>query len=147
VSSRRLLIALAVVAFLAVSFELARYLSAPNAERSAIYALVSDAARGDAAAATARLEGCAGACATQVAAAVRRVRRPGTVKLLQLEGGKPPLAGTRVSRARVAWAADVARGGRAVVQCVTVRRHWSFTAGASITLLRLSAPISPETGC
>ena len=146
-ASRWILITLAVVAFLAVSFELARYLSAPNAERSAIYALVQDAARGDVAAVTARLERCAGACATQVAATVERVRRPGEVKLLQLDGGEGSLTGTRTSRARVAWAADIAHGGRAVVQCVTVRRRWSFVSGASITLLRLSVPIPPETAC
>ena len=145
--SRWVPIAVAVVAFLAVSFELARYLSGENAERSAISALLRDAARGDVRAVAAHLEACAGACAEQLAATVRRVARPGEVKLLQVQGGGGSVRGERTSRARVAWAADVERGGRAVVQCVTVRRGWSFTSGASITLLRLSAPIPSETGC
>lgn len=147
VPSRWVLIAVGVVAFLAVSFELARYLTAQNTERSAVYALLQDAARGDATAVAARLEGCVDACAAEVAATVRRVRRPGELKLLQFDGGRGSLTGPTTSRARVAWAVDVARGGRAVVQCVTVRRAWSFTSGASVTLLRLSAPIPPEAGC
>lgn len=145
--SRWVLIAVAAAAFLLISVELARYLSAQNAERAAVYALLEDAARGDAAAATKRLGGCAGACAAETAATVRRVRRTGEVKLLQFSGGRTPLAGARTSRARVAWAADVSSGGRAVVQCLTVRRSWSFISGASVTLLRLGAPIPPETGC
>ncbi len=145
--SRWVLITLAVAAFLALSFELARYLSADNRERSAVFALLQDAARGDAAAAAARLESCVGACSTELVATVARVRRPGELRLLQFDGGRTSLAGERTSRARAAWATDVARGGRAVVQCVTVRRKWSFVSGSSITLLRLSAPIPPESGC
>ena len=145
--SRWILIAVGVVVFLAISFELTRYLTAENAERAAVFALVRDAARGDAPAVTARLEACVAACAAQVAATVRRVKRPGTVALLRFEGGKGSITGTRTSRARVAWAADVAHGGRAVVECVTVRRGWRFTSGASVTLLRLSAPIPSESGC
>ena len=143
----RWVLIVAVVAFLAISFELARYLTAENAERSAVYALIRDAARGDAAAVTARLAGCTGACARDAAATVRRVQRRGEPKLLQLSGGRGSLSGPVTSRVRVAWATDVARGGRAVVQCVTVRRAWSLTSGASITLLRLGAPIPSEAGC
>jgi hypothetical protein len=47
----------------------------------------------------------------------------------------------------VPWAADVAAGGEAVVQCITVRRSWSFASGASVTLLRLGTPLPPEKGC
>jgi hypothetical protein len=147
VRHRRVLIALGVVAFLAVSFQLARFLTAETAERAAVYALVTDAARGDVRAVAARLDGCVDACAQRMEATVARVRRPGEVKILRLDSAASFTLGERTARSRVAWAANATAGGRAVVQCVTVRRRWSLFAGASVTLLRLSAPLPPEKGC
>ncbi len=144
---RRLLIALGVVVFLAISFQLARLLTAENGERAAIFALVRDEARGDARAVAGRLVSCTGACPREIAATVARTRRPGEVKLLRLDAGTSFALGERVGRSRVAWAADVAGGSPAVVQCVTVRRRWSVLSGASISLLRLSAPLPLEQGC
>ena len=144
---RTVLIVLGVVVFLAISFELARFLTAENAERAAILTLVRDAAGGDAPGVAARLHGCTAACAREVAATVRRVRRPGTVEILRFDSSRGFGLGTRTGPSRVAWAADATAGGAAVVQCVTVRRGWSFTRGASVTLLRLSAPLPPEKGC
>jgi len=147
VRHRRVLIVLGVVVFLAVSFQLARFLTAQNAERAAVYALVTDAARGDVRAATRRLDGCVEACARGVEATVSRVRRPGEVKILRLDSAASFTLGERTARSRVAWAANATAGGEAVVQCVTVRRRWSLVAGASVILLRLSAPLPPEKGC
>ena len=144
---RRVLIGLGVVAFLVISFQLARFLTAENAERSAVYALLEDEARGDAPAVAARLSGCTGACAREVEATVAKARRPGEVKILRLDSGANFTLGERTARSRVAWAADAAAGGEAVVQCITVRRSWSFVSGASVTLLRLSAPLPPEKAC
>ncbi len=144
---RRVLIALGVVVFLAVSFQLARFLTAENVERAAVYALLRDEARGDAGAVAARLEGCDASCAQRVATIVARVRRPGEVNILRLDLAANFALSERVARSRVAWAADAAAGGVAIVQCITVRRRWSFVSGASVTLLRLSAPLPPEKGC
>ena len=144
---RWVLIALAVTAFLVVSFELARFLTAENAERAAVYGLLRDQARGDAAAVAARLEGCVGPCAERVAATVARARRPGEVKILRLDAAGSFTLRSTTAPSRVAWAADVGRGGKAVVQCITVRRDWSFISGASVTLVRLSALLPPEKGC
>jgi len=147
VRRRRLLIALGVVVFLAVSLQLARFLTAENAERAAVYALLTAQVRGDARAVTRRLDGCVSTCAQQIAATVSRVRRPGEVKILRLDSAASFTLGERTARSRVAWAANATAGGRAVVQCVTVRRRWSLIAGASVSLLRLSAPLPPEKGC
>ena len=144
---RRVLIALGVIVFLAVSFQLARLLTAGNVERAAVYALLTAEARGDARAVAGRLDGCVDACAQRVEATVSQVRRPGEVKILRLDSAASFTLGERTARSRVAWAADATAGGEAVVQCVTVRRRWSLTAGASVTLLRLSAPLPPEKSC
>lgn len=147
VHRRGVLIALGAVLFLVVSFQLARFLTADGAERAAVFALLEDEARGDAPAVVRRLEGCGAACAAQVASIVARVRRPGEVKILRLDSGARYTLGERMARSRVAWAADAAAGGEAVVQCVTVRRRWSLTSGSSVTLLRLGAPLPLEKSC
>lgn len=144
---RGILIALGVIVFLAIAFQLARFLTAENAERAAVYALLEDEARGDAKAVTEHLEDCDGFCARSVAATVSSVRRPGEVKILRLDSAANFTLGERTARSRVAWAADATSGGEAVVQCVTVRRRWSSVSGASVTLLRLSAPLPPEKSC
>ena len=144
---RGILIALGVIAFLAVSLQLARFLTAENVERAAVYALLTDAARGDARAVARRLDGCGAACAQRVGPTVARVRRPGEVKILRLDSAASFTLGERTARSRVAWAANATGGGEAVVQCVTVRRRWSLIAGASVTLMRLGAPLPPEKGC
>ena len=86
---RRLLIAAAVVLFLLVSGLLARYLSTENVERDADLALIQAQARGDVKGMLADLQGCSThpACVAQVRAYVAnpRLRRPGAVKILQLE--------------------------------------------------------------
>ncbi len=86
-------------------------------------------------------------CADGLQSTVARAKRPGDVKILRLDSAGSFTLGERTGRSRVAWAADVAAGGVAVVQCVTVRREWGLLAGASVTLLRLSAPLPPEKGC
>lgn len=139
--------ALGLIVFLAVSLQLGRFVTAENRERAAVFALLRDQARGDAAAVARRLEGCHGACAQQVRDTVRRARREGEVKILRLDSAGSFTLRERTARSRVAWAADAAAGGEAVVQCVTVRRRWSWIAGASVSLLRLGAPLPPERSC
>jgi hypothetical protein len=149
VRRRPVLVALAVLAFLAISFQLARLLSGGGAERSAIVELLQAQARGDGAAVAARLEGCAPdpGCRARAARLARELRRPGEVDILRLDSGIEARFVSQTGVSRVAWAADAEAGGPAVVQCVRVRREWSFAAGASITLLRLGPPIGGTSDC
>lgn len=141
-----LLVSLGVLVFLVVSVELARFISSVTSERNAVYALLEDQARGDAAGVLGRLDDCTGACATQTRATVARLATPGKPKILNYESPTKTTLGTRTGRARVAWAI-VSRNGRPVVQCVTVRHTWSFVSGSTVSLRRLSAPIDNEAGC
>src|SRR5436309_15140790 len=83
------LIALAVVGFLAIAGGVARCLKTENTERDAVYALLRDQARGDAAAMLRRLDGCArdAGCRALAARDARTLRRPGTVKILAYDSG------------------------------------------------------------
>jgi hypothetical protein len=116
-------VALGVVVFLAVSFELAQFLSAPGAERDKVFDLLVDQ--------------------TQTVPRFQSVKHP---KILKYDSETAYALGSKTARARVAWA-DVEHDALPVVQCVTVRRKWSFLTGASVTLGRLSAPIGNEAGC
>jgi len=149
VRRRRLLIALGVLVFLAISFQLARLLSGGGAERAAIVEVLRAQARGDGAAVAARLEGCAPdpACRRRVDRLARELRRPGELDILRLDSGIEARFVSQTGVSRVAWAADAERGGPAVVQCVRVRREWSFAAGASISLLDLGPPIGGTSDC
>jgi len=149
VRRRPLLVALGVLAFLAISFQLARLLTGGTAERAAIVGLLRAQARGDAAGLAARLQGCPPdpACRARVARLARELRRPGEIDILRLDSGIQARFVTQEGVSRVAWAADAEEGGAAVVQCVRVRREWSFAAGASISLLDLGPPIAGTSDC
>ena len=138
---------LGVVVFLAVSFELARYLNTETQERNAVFDLLRDQARGDAAAMIDRLDGCAAdprcrATATRNAA---RLRRAGEVKILAYDSRTSyALGGTR-GPTRVAW--TVIDRGLPVVQCVDVQRTGTVLAGRAIRLRALSPPIDRQGTC
>src|SRR4051794_184155 len=104
--SRRIAITAAVILFLALSFELARYLSAPGSERSDVFKVLQAEARGDSAAVVARLQGCAGdaACPKLVQTMVPRLRHSGHVKILLLESGSAYTLSSKTAVTRVAWA-------------------------------------------
>lgn len=148
-SRRRLLwVVPAVVLFLAISFELARYLSAPGSERGDVIALLRDQARGDVPAMLARLPGCAAdpACVAVVRRNATRLKTPGRVKILLLESGSAYKLSSSTGLSRVAWTVlDVK--APTVVQCVTVRKSWSLTKGARVQLRRISPRIGDEASC
>jgi hypothetical protein len=141
------LIVAAVAAFLAVSFELARFLTAESNERGQVYSLLEAQARGAAAEMLTRLSGCRAdpACRAQVRANARKLRRRGDVKILAYHSTTAYALGSETGTTRVAW--TVIGRGLPVVQCVTVRRSGSVLAARSVTLLRLSAPIAREGSC
>jgi hypothetical protein len=143
---RLVLIALGAVVFLAISALLARWLTTENAERNAIYTLLRAQARGDGAAMADHIGGCAArpACETQIRDLARRLRRPGAVKILNLDSKTAHSLTGATGLTRVAWKT---RGRWPVVQCVLVQRKGNPVTGTSITLLSLSAPIARTGVC
>jgi hypothetical protein len=144
---RRLpLIIVAVLVFLAVSFELARWLSTESTERDRIVRLLQAEARGDSVAMLAQLHGCStAACRATVERSARALRRRGAVKIVSYESATAYALGAATGDTRVAWTS--LQQGLVVVQCVTVRRGGSALAGRSVTLLRISAPIDRQGSC
>jgi hypothetical protein len=146
--SRRRLLFIAVpglVVLLAVAFALARYLTAENRERTAVFGLLKDEARGDARAMLARLPGCAGACRAEVQRNAQRLRRAGDVKILAYDSSTAYALGAASGPTRVAW--TIVDRQLPVVQCVQVQRTGSALAGRTITLRRLSPPIDRQATC
>jgi hypothetical protein len=144
---RLLLIALAVVVFVALSAGLARVLSANNAERSAIEALIAAQGRGDAAAVIAQLQGCAAdpACVAKQRRNTAGLRSPGHVQLVRLDASTSfSFGGGHRGVARVVWTAPTRT---TIVQCVEVRRGGNVIGGLSIELRSLSSPIGHQSAC
>jgi hypothetical protein len=141
----KLLIAVGVVAFLAISFVLARYLTTENRERDAVYGLLRDQARGDAKAMLARLDGCDARCRANVQADARRLARPGDVKILAYDSSTSYALGGASGPTRVAW--TIVNRQLPVVQCVEVVRGGNVLTGATISLRRLSVPIDRQGTC
>ena len=145
--SRRLpLIIAAVVVFLAISFELARWLSTESTERDKVQRLLEAEARGDATAILAQLHGCGdAACRATAQRNARILKRRGAVKIVSYESGTGYALGSATGDTRVAWTS--LQQGLVIVQCVSVHRGGSALAGRSVTLLRISAPIDSQGSC
>ena len=141
------LVAAGVLVFLAISFELARYLNTESQERGAVFALLQAQARGDAGAMLARLDGCAHdpSCAATQRRNAQRLKRPGEVKILAYDSKTAYALGAKQGPTRVAW--TVIDRGLPVVQCIDVRRTGTALAGRAITLRRLSPPIARTGTC
>lgn len=114
------LIAVGVLVFLLISFELALVLAAEGKERTVILRALQREAKAQG--------------------------KRGQVKIALLESGTAFALSAKQGISRVAWT-TYNPDGPTVVQCATVRRTWSFTSGARVTLVRLSAPIGLTAGC
>jgi hypothetical protein len=141
----KLLIAVGVVLFLGISFALARYLTAENRERDAVYALLQDQARGDVRAMLRRLDGCDARCRAAAAANARLLARPGEVKILAYTSSTAYALRRETGPTRVAW--TIVNRQLPVVQCVEVQRTGSVLTGMAINLRRLSVPIDRQGSC
>jgi len=139
------LIALGVIVFVAISLGLARYLTAENRERDAVYALLRDQARGDAQAMLGRLSACDARCRGNVAYDARRLKRAGTVKILAYSSSTSYSLGHAEGPTRVAW--TIVNRQLPVVQCVQVERTGNVLTGSTINLRRLSVPIDRTGTC
>jgi hypothetical protein len=142
------IIAGAILVFLGISALLARYLSVENDERDADLAVIEAEAHGEEKVLLDRLHGCR--TQPRCVAAVRanlanpRLRRPGAVKILQLESNTAYSLTGATGNTRLAWTVI---GQLPVVQCVRVRRSGNFLTGLSVQTLYLSPPIPNEGGC
>lgn len=141
---RPALVAVAVVAFLAASAVVARWLNADTVERARVVELLRAQARGDAAAMLRVVHCPDAACAGVVRAEARRLRAPGTVKIALYQSQTAHALRSRTKPTRVVWFTP---GQLTTVQCVLVRRSGNVFAGLSVTLLRISAPIGRESSC
>ena len=141
---RAALVALAVVAFLAVSALVARWLTTDNAERAKVTRLLQAQARGDARGMLRELEACRGACAERARANARRLRRPGPIQIVAYDSATAHALTTRTGVTRVVWKTPQTL---TVVQCVRVRRTGSALRGLTVHLLALSPPIPRTAGC
>jgi hypothetical protein len=143
---RILLLALALLAFLAISAALARILSANGAERSAIERLLDAQARGDAAGVVARIDGCAASagCRAEAQANAARLRSTGALQIVRLDPSTSFSLGGTEGVARVVWKTP---SRLTVVQCVRVRRGGDVLHGLRIELRALSRPIPRESSC
>ena len=141
-----IVIAVAVLAFLAISALLARVLSANSAEQSAITALIKAQARGDAGAVMDDIAGCRTneACRQRASELATTLRHPGTVSIIQIQPSTSfSITGT-LGTARVAWDAG---GSLPIVQCVRVRRTGNAISGLRVDLLEISRRIKSDTAC
>ena len=134
-TTRRLVVAAAIVAFLVVSGLLARWLRADGVERDKVVDLIEAQARGDAEAMEiARCEGSCGRLAT-------RLRRDGEVEIVRYDSDTARSFGDTTGPTRVVWRTPETL---TVVQCVEVARSGA-PVDRRVTLVRLSGPI-PRTG-
>jgi hypothetical protein len=145
---RPLTVVLVLVAFLAVSLGLARYLSAESREREALLDVLTAQAAGDAQGMLGAMDASCRttpACAAQVRTNARDQRIDGDVKIVNIQSETAYVLGASTGTTRVVWA--VVEGGLPTVQCVEIRRKGNALAGRSISVLRVSAPIGRESSC
>jgi hypothetical protein len=143
---RLLLIALGIGLFLVISALLARAFSIDGAERSAITALVSAEARGDAAAVISLITHCgrSPACRSQAARNAAGLQHAGRISIAEINPSAGfSLTGT-LGIARVAWRAG---SELPVTQCVRVRRAGNVISGLHIELLGVSPRIRTSADC
>jgi len=145
-SKRGVLIAVCVLLFVAISVELARFLSVENVEHNDAELLIQAQARGDVNGMLKLLHGCRErpACVANVQANASRLRRPGAVKILSLKSRTAYSLGASSGKTRLAWTVI---GRLPVVQCIEVRRTGNLLAGVSVSLRSLSPPIPNEADC
>src|SRR5436190_13044300 len=137
-------VALGIIAFLAISALLARWLTVDNAERDQVTRLLQAQARGDAPGMLRELDGCTAACAGQVRANARRLRRPGSLQIVLYESSTSHALSSRTGETRVVWKTP---DTLTVVQCVRVQRTGNALGGLKVSLLGVSGPRPRTAGC
>jgi hypothetical protein len=143
---RPLIIIGLVVAFLAISVVVTRWLSADTDERGQVVDLLRAQTRGDANAMLRSLDNCSDArCVGIVRANAKRLRQPGDVQVALYQSQTAHALRSRTKTTRVVWFIK-GREDNTIVQCVLVKRTGNVFAGLSVSLLRLSAPLKDREG-
>jgi hypothetical protein len=141
---RLVVIVVGVLAFLAASAIVARWLSADTDERGQVVELLRAQSHGDVDGMLRWLSCRDPACIAVVRANARRLRGHGEVKIPLYQSGTAHAVRSKTKPTRVVWFTP---GRLTTVQCVLVRRTGNVFAGLSVTLVRLSAPIGRESSC
>jgi hypothetical protein len=141
---RAVLIVLAAVVFLGVSFLIARWLYADTVERDKVVDVLEAQLAGDGDAIVAQLDCSDARCEALARANARRLRGPGGLEVVRYDSETSHALGGATGQVRVVWQSP---GRLPTVQCVLVARSGSVLTGPSVTLQRLSAPIGRESSC
>ncbi|HVF77183.1 MAG TPA: hypothetical protein VNA28_02705 [Solirubrobacteraceae bacterium] len=141
---RPLLITVAVVALLSISFVVARWLNNDTVERARVTQLLEAQIRGDADAMLRRLECKDPTCIAVARRNAEKLRAPGELKIALYQSQTAHALSSRTRFTRVVWFTP---GRLTTVQCVLVRRAGNVFAGATVTLVRVTAPIGRESSC
>jgi hypothetical protein len=134
------------IGFLAVSAVLARVFSLDAAERSAISALVTDEAAGNAPAVVSQITGCArrASCRARVTFDVSTLAHAGGVSIIQIQPSAGFSLGGTLGTARVVWRVGASLP---IVQCVRVRRAGNAISGFRVELLAVTQRIATDGAC
>ena len=144
---KRVLIIVAVLAVVAASGVVARWINNDTVERARVVELLREQLRGDAPAMLRRLEACTdAACVAVVRANARRSRRDAELKIALYQSQTAHALRSRTKYTRVVWF-PARRESETTVQCVLVRREGNVLAGMTVSLLRVTAPIGRESSC
>ncbi len=132
--------------FLGISLLLARALVGTGGERSAVLEILRAQARGDADAVLDRMPRCEKnpTCARVTRERTAKLRRPGTVEILNFTPSTQAAFVDTTGTARVAWRTQQKRFP--VVQCVVVEREGPLTGG-KVRIVSISNPIGLEANC
>jgi hypothetical protein len=144
---RRVTIAVAIAAFLAVSLVVARWLAADGTERSKIERVLDAQSRGDAAAMAAEFEDCDATCRIPLRDLASELRGRGDVEIVRYDSETSHALSGDWGPTRVVWRRTGPDERLPTVQCFVVERTGTVLTGPRVTLLALSPPIGREAGC
>ena len=144
---RPLIIVAGVLALLAVSFLVARWINNDTVERARVVELLRAQLRGDVADMLRRLTACGEpACMSVVRENARRLQRDDELKVALYQSQTAHALRSRTKFTRVVWFPS-GRPAETTVQCVLVRRKGNALTGMTVSLLRVTAPIGRESSC
>lgn len=149
---RRILIAAGVVVFVVISLFVGRWLHTDTVERDEVEQLLAEQSRGDLDAMLERVDCPDAACTEQLRRNARLFQGPpAEVDIARYDSKTSHALTSQTDTTRVVWLIEGREApgarGETVVQCFTVQRDGNVLSGASVTLLRVSAPIGRESSC
>lgn len=150
---RRILIAAGIAVFVVISLFVGRWLQTDQVERDEIEQLLAEQNRGDLAAMLERVDCPDEACRAQLRRNARLFKGPpAETDIVRYDSKTSHALSSETGTTRVVWVIDGrpapgSERAETVVQCFTIERDGNVLSGASVTLLRVSAPIGRESSC